>query len=544
MEQNEDLYTSRKVGAFLLILLLILLYNLHGWGVTETSEARYAEISREMLVSGDWLHPRLLGIQHFHKPPLTYMITALGMGLFGVNGFGARFFLQISFAGQALLVYLMGLALFKARRPACMAMVLYVTMPAVLISARNLTTDSFLTTFELLGIWAWIRYKPAGSAGWLYLFYTALALAFLTKGPVGLVFPVLVVLGYRPAPAEALKPDRAHHLAGLVWCLVLGGSWYVYLMWQDQRFVDYFLLKHTVQRYANAEAFGRAEPWWFYLVLTPVLSLPWSGVLLLHLQQLKALPGRLKPLFLLWLLVPLVFFSLSGSKLILYILPLFAGLALLLAWLLPALPARTVYRAFNASLVYFAVLALALLLLPVLLPGLELPVWALAFPLLILAALALIWRQKELPHLNRLLAAGLAFTALLVPYTTHLMGANPNLTNSTAHVADILQEAPLRGREVVVYDRLLPSLAFELNRNLVSVHDKRSSLERETQFEATEAWREHLLQFSRPEDQVKLKRLLQGKAVLVVKGKLPPDRAWLSSGFRHKVTTGRWAVYY
>ncbi|HEY4651774.1 MAG TPA: phospholipid carrier-dependent glycosyltransferase, partial [Pontibacter sp.] len=101
-------YSSRAVWVVLAVMLLALLYNLGDWGVLETSEARYAEISREMLASGDWLHPRLLGILHYHKPPVTYMISSAGMAVFGINSFGVRFFLQISLLIQGVLVYRLG----------------------------------------------------------------------------------------------------------------------------------------------------------------------------------------------------------------------------------------------------------------------------------------------------------------------------------------------------------------------------------------------------------------------------------------------------
>jgi len=74
------------------------------WGLTETSEARYAQISKEMFTSGDYLHPTLLGIQHYHKPPVTYYITSLGYSIFGANETGARFFLAIALLIQLLFI--------------------------------------------------------------------------------------------------------------------------------------------------------------------------------------------------------------------------------------------------------------------------------------------------------------------------------------------------------------------------------------------------------------------------------------------------------
>lgn len=242
MLQSEHLRGGRLLYGLLLVLFLLLLYNLGGWGVIETSEARYAEISREMWQSGQLLHPRLLGIQHFHKPPVTYQVSALGMELFGPNAFGARFFLQVSLVLQVWLVYLIGKLLFRDGRQALLAAVVYLTIPAVLLSARNLTTDSFLTTFELAAIWAWLRYKADAKAGWLYLFYFLLALAFLTKGPVGLIFPALVAIGLAGGFTTAKKRSPAwHHVPAILLFLVIGGSWYAYLMLQDPQFVDYFL---------------------------------------------------------------------------------------------------------------------------------------------------------------------------------------------------------------------------------------------------------------------------------------------------------------
>lgn len=545
MLQLDSLHSNRFLYRLLLILFLLLLYNLGGWGVVETSEARYAEISREMWQSGQWLHPRLLGIQHFHKPPLTYNITALGMQLFGPNAFGARFFLQISLVLQVWLVYLIGASLFRDKQKALTAAIVYLTIPAVLLAARNLTTDSFLTTFELAAIWAWLKYKSAAKALWLYLFYFLLALAFLTKGPVGLIFPVLVAIGLGGAyTSRQIKSPVWHHLPAMLLFLVLGGSWYVYLMRQDPQFVDYFLFKHTVQRYANSETFGRSKPWWFYLVLAPLLSLPWSAILFIKLKKVKELPVPLKRMFILWVLVPLVFFSFSGSKLILYILPLFAGQALLTAWLLFALPEAVMRIIARGSIIFFAVLALAFLLAPLLPVGVDLPLWVLIFPVLMLGGLFILW-QRPLPSQQKLLYSALLFTFLLLPYSTHLMGSNPQFTNGSRPLAQIIKANHLEQRTIVVYNRLLPSLAFELNKTIISVQDDNDDLNREIQFERDEQWREQLLQMQRPEDVERLQKLIrQQPTVMLIKHELPPDRRWILERYKNQEKWGSWTVYF
>jgi hypothetical protein len=541
MLQTNWLYSRHAVWLILLVLFAVLLFQLGAWGVLETSEARYAEISREMLVSGDWVHPRLLGILHFHKPPVTYLITAAGMGLFGINGFGARFFLQVSFVLQAGLVYALACLLFKNRKIAVTALIIYATLPAVLISARNLTTDSFLAMFELLAIWAWVKYKMQGKPGFLILFFVALALAFLTKGPVGLLFPVLVaiaLIGWGNGTA-----NKAYWALGLLVFLGLGSSWYLYLMLQDHRLVDYFFWRQTVERFANPEAFNRSQPWWYYLVLAPLLSLPWSLILVVHLHKLKKLSKAYIRLFALWIAVPLLFFSFSGSKLILYILPLFAGLSLLIAWLLDTLEAPQARRSATIGALFYVSLALAFLVGPFLPLGISFPWASFLFPLgMIILIISVGQRQWE--NTQRLLVSALGFVLLLVPFSTYLLAFNAPMLPGSQPLAYALQEKELAHRQVVVYDRLLPSLAFEQNRNFISVHDKNQGMVRETQFETNQKWRNHYLQCTQAEDSVALAKMLREKTVLVVKGDLPQNRKWLLSYFQKRKKVGAWDLHY
>lgn len=125
-------------NAFLLILsvfALLLCYRLGGWGVLETSEARYAEMSWEMYRTGDLLHPTFLQLRHYHKPPLTYAITAGAYQLFGPSPFAARFFLQLGLLVQLLLVYRIGRMVFQDRARARLATLIYLSFPILRLAA-------------------------------------------------------------------------------------------------------------------------------------------------------------------------------------------------------------------------------------------------------------------------------------------------------------------------------------------------------------------------------------------------------------------------
>lgn len=143
-------FETVQLGLLVGALGLGLLAGINAWGPLESSEARYAEIGREMLVSGDWLHPRLLGIQHFHKPPLTYWLTAAGLAVAGPTAAGVRLLPALAVLLQVVLVYGLGRLFFHGNRAlALVAAVVYGTLPVVLISALNVTTDAYLATFEL-----------------------------------------------------------------------------------------------------------------------------------------------------------------------------------------------------------------------------------------------------------------------------------------------------------------------------------------------------------------------------------------------------------
>ena len=494
-----------------------------------------------MLQFHDWLYPRLLGILHLHKPPVVYLVTALGLKLFGPSPFGARFFLQISLAVQAILVYRIGRLLFEEKRPALLAMAVYLTMPAVMISARNLTTDSFLTTFELLAISCWIRFKLKSDSLSLFFFYISLGLAFLTKGPVGLIFPVLVCAGYRIAD-PGLNKGFGRHLIPFSVFLIVGFSWFVYLVINDPRLIDYFLVKHTVQRMMNPEAFGRSQPWWFYLVLAPALCLPWSVLPFRFWKDVRLFLPNLDRLLIFWILVPLAFFSLSSSKLIPYILPLFSGLAILVGNLLHQLPEDRLNRFAGFVCLFFLVLSGALAVAPMVSTAVTIPWPYLLLPLAMAIGTGLI--RATLNHVvERMLVSGLLIYFLLLPFSGKLLAHSMNLTHDTKPVAQFLKENSLDQRPIVVFDQLLPSLAFHLNHDLITVHDRNASVNRETEFEKDRGWKAYYLKFQDLQDQRHIQSLLDRHSVLITRGPISSDRQWIVQGLqRHRLND--WIIYY
>ncbi|MBG8555584.1 ArnT family glycosyltransferase [Hymenobacter guriensis] len=545
--------TSRTwLWLFLAALGLAFLLGLGAWGPLESSEARYAEIGREMLTGQDWLHPRLLGIQHFHKPPLTYWLTAAGLGMFGESALGVRVLPVLAVLLQVLLVYGLGLLFFaQDRARALAAAVVYGTLPVVLISALNVTTDAYLATLELAAAYGILRYYHGGGMRWLYLFWLGLGLAFLTKGPVGFILPLMVVIGFYFRQGQARRPFTWHHAVGMGLFLLVGLSWYLYLVAENPAFLRYFLFEHTVERFANAATFNRAKPWWFYLVLAPATSLPWSVALITQAVRTRwaEVPQQWRNVLLFWVVLPLVFFSISKSKLLLYVLPVFPGVALLTVYYLGRLTDGALHRWYVGFLAFWGLLLAALCLVPVLsavgwvpLEAGPLTAGAAAAGIALLVLLLMFW--DEIRVAPRLLVAAGLFTVVLLVAAKPLLHQNELAFNGSRPLAEFLREKQLANRHILVYNELLPSLAFELGRVPVSLYDGNQSLSRETQFEANDTWQRQLINLQNPQQEPYLGSLLVQRPVLLVKGEMRPERRWMLRYFRQRQQLGKWTVWW
>jgi 4-amino-4-deoxy-L-arabinose transferase-like glycosyltransferase len=332
----------------LLVLGAALLGTCGILGLFEPTETRYAEIAREMLESGDWLVPRLDGIPHFHKPPLAYWAAATGMGLLGVNGWGAR--LAVALVSLATL----GLAgWIAARRFENLAVrghsVAWIlgSMLLFAVLGRALAADPFLM-MAVAGFWA---LSPSAWA------LAAIGLGFLAKGPVVFVHTVLPVL----AAALWARDRRFLALLGprkgwLVFAL-LALPWYLAVVITTPGLLEYFLGNQIWGRYATAVHTRAGPPWYFVLVLLAG-ALPWTAAMMAGL--VRTWRERSDPearLLLCWLVAPLIFFSFSGSKLPAYLLPSLPAAAILAA---RALESRAARWGAAVTLIALAVAAMAL----------------------------------------------------------------------------------------------------------------------------------------------------------------------------------------
>ncbi|WP_319420738.1 ArnT family glycosyltransferase [Pleurocapsa sp. FMAR1] len=543
MKQERYLYLT------LAIALILLLINLNSWGVLEASEARYAEISREMFRSGNLLQPTLLNIFHFHKPPVTFWLTDLGFELFGINAFGARFFLQFSLILQGILIYLISQRLFAVRVRSILAVIIYLSFPLSIMSARNLTTDNFLTTLVLAVIYAMTVYYCQRQVWGIYAAALFVGIGFLTKGPAIFVVPFFYWFYLLIARRVNYRVPIKHLVISLILCLTLGLSWYVVVAQQLPSLTDYFLGRQLADRVLDAETFDRTEPGWYYLLIFSTTTLPWFFIYIASLfrpgyRLVKNVDARQLSFY--WLLLPFIIFSLTSSKLMMYLLPIYPGLAMILAGLITEMNNSDLKWFTKMFIGFYWLLGAIALFAPffISVSGADLTItWQMIISALFIFALPiLIYRLVK--HDSRLRLSAIALFSMLtfIVYGGYLIGANELSFGGTRPIAKFIQAQELEDEPVLVYNKLLPSLAFNLDRDIITLND--GGVERETQFQTNDQWKRFWIDIREPTSVEPLRNLVQSPSVLVTKNKLPDQWSWITQSYNKSKSLGKWTIYY
>lgn len=334
-------------------------------------ESRYAEVGREMFERGDWVTPTLGGFTWFEKPALLYWLEMVSYRVFGISEFAARFGPALFGLGTVASLWVLGknlatehteirsgkadsLPVSKVSTPSIpsvpsvandfanwLALIAASTL-GIIVFSRGASFDIIITfpiTAALVSFYIFdqstqatfkAKYLP------LILFYAFIGIALLAKGLIGIVFPFGIVGSYYVLSWRL--PNRVFMLS-LVWGLLLTMSiaaiWYLPMYERHgYKFIDEFFIQHHFQRFTSNK-YQHPQPVYFFLWVLPLMTLPWLPFFFAAIgSQIRErfrrvpasprLPFASSPLVLFslsWLLVPLVFFSFSGSKLPGYILP-------------------------------------------------------------------------------------------------------------------------------------------------------------------------------------------------------------------------------
>ncbi len=347
--QNDDL--PYKQFLFVVLLALVASIAFQGSrGLYETTEGRYAEVAREMFRSGNYLEPTLLGLPHWTKPPLTYWAIAMGLKIFGVNTWGARFYLVISFVLTVICTWKIAEVLWD-KKSAYLSALVYASSLMPLVSSNVVSTDTLLVLWEALTIFAFWKALRTKSKRWTVMVWLFLGMSFMTKGYPGL----LPLLGIIPTQiylkrAKNAQVPRLFSAGGIFAFIAVGLGWYIFEAVRHPYLVPYWLGYEVVGRFSEGSEFHNPHFYQAFEIYIPTLifgTLPWSGLLAYKLRATKdivksalskkVLFGNPQNLFLFsYLLLSLVMFFTAKSKLQLYILPLFLALSLIIGRVLAA----------------------------------------------------------------------------------------------------------------------------------------------------------------------------------------------------------------
>jgi len=459
--------------------------NLEYRKLVNPDEGRYAEIPREMIASGDWITPRLNDIKYFEKPALQYWATATAYTVFGEHQWTARLWSALTGFLGVLMVLFTGRRLFGAQAGWYAALVLASSLLWVLIGHIN-TLDMGVSLFLSAAVCAFLLAQQdtaeARTRGrWMLAAWAALALAVLSKGLIGLVLPGAALVLYVLIERDWRLAGRLRLVAGVALMLALTLPWFVAVSRANPEFFHFFFIHEHFERFLTKQH-GRYQPPYYFIPVLLAGMLPWTIVLLDTLARAwKRDPQQkfqVRRFLLVWAAVVFVFFSVSDSKLVSYILPMFPALALLIGARLTAISARALaWQTLPAAIAGIALLAL--------LPGIgryasrEVPVemlrdyadWLFAAGLLQIAGAAacawLAWRGRTGAALLALAGAGLLFGQLALSGHESLSRAN-----SAYHIVQKIKpelKAGMPFYSVNTYDQ---SLQFYLRRSTTMVEYK------------------------------------------------------------------------
>ena len=357
MNRNANPRTRTDVLLLAAFCGFLFFYGLGAFGLVGADEPRYAQVAHEMIERSDWITPTLLGKAWLEKPMLYYWQAMLSFRAFGIDDRVAR--LPAAF-DAAILIAAIYFFLRRFRPGSELDGALITASSAgVVIFAHAAATDMPLAATFAIALLGWYAWYEGRSCIHLATFYLFLALGTLAKGPIAPALAAVIVLLFVAVKRDWRAIPCTLWIPGIVLYFVVMLPWYIAVQLRNPEFFRVFILEHNFARFSR-DVYHHRQPFWFYLPVFLLAMMPWTLALILAVAERVRLiwaehsnkdafssPEDSWPLFLLiWMFVPILFFSASQSKLPGYVLPAVPAAALLVA---EYLAARRGDKIFNAE---------------------------------------------------------------------------------------------------------------------------------------------------------------------------------------------------
>lgn len=333
---------SQRLREWLLLIgfcVFLFFYGLGQFGLIGADEPRYAQVAREMLERHDWITPTLGGHAWLEKPPLYYWQAMIAYRIFGVRDWAARLPSALDASLVVLGVYLF---LRKLRLGFHLDGALMTASVAGLVGfAHSASTDMPLAASFSLAMLAWYAWWETSQKKYLGCFYVFLGLAVLAKGPVAPVLAGIVIVLFALVAKKKNIVLQTLWLPGLLLFFAVALPWYVAIQLRQPEFFRIFILEHNLARFGS-NLYHHGQPFWYYLPVALLALVPWTVFIVAASYEIARAwwterarlfesGDALNSFLVLWLLVPILFFSFSQSKLPGYILPALAAGPLLVS---------------------------------------------------------------------------------------------------------------------------------------------------------------------------------------------------------------------
>jgi len=474
---------NKNIYWFILIYFVIAAFPINNIPLFETTEARYAEISWEMVATGNYIEPQFNGIKHFHKPPFTYWINALGIKLFGVNGFGVRFFGVLASALILLITYKLANILLKDKIKSENSVYILSASLLFIAVSRIVSTDIYLTLFTVISqyfLFCQIYGKKSSfNALWYGLF---LGFGFITKGPIIFLFTLLPFMLGKLFFKSHRKVFTFKDIAfGISTFLIVSLPWYIAVIIKNPDLINYFLKVQTVDRVVT-NRFHRNKPFYFFILTFAGTFFPFIIIFIKDLiKHVKPITEKLAPYF--YIIVPFIIFSVAKSKLATYILPFYPIASIIVADSLDTKIFNTKYfripTLIFAGLLPFASIA-AVFVYPTLKGDL---LTILIFFLLMMLLFINLFKRFNILNLS----IYIIFVSFCIYSILPVFG--PDIKGFKKMAEEINKIDKDKKYEILTYKTFIPSLSFYRQKITVAAFGK----EREVQFQYDDTYKKYYI---------------------------------------------------